>query len=514
MIAGRYSLEREIGRGGSGVVWLGRDEILGRQVALKRIGLLPGEDRTDLARAEREARLSAQLNHPHVVAIFDVVVDGDTDARWLVMEYVAGRTLGELVRERGRLAPDEAAPLLWQAADALVAAHQAGIAHRDVKPSNILVDDRDQVKLTDFGIAHISSDPSLTQTGMVTGSPAYLAPEVATGGRGGEPADVWSMGATAYTLLSGRPPYDMGANVLGGLYRIVNEEPPRLGDAGWMAPLLEATMVRDPARRWSMTQVRDFLADRGATVPPAFEDPASPDHTRTQVLTAVAPPAASSPASSAASPEPAYAAAGAPFFSSASEPGDPPPPQAASGASRGRRRRSPALLLLGGLALLLVVGLVAWAVLAGGDPNDAGSSAGPASSGSASPKPSPKASAKASPKPSATATPAEPTAAGMKAFIRDYVAATAEDPSRSWQMLTAKFQAESGGFEKYSNFWGPATNGRVLSIQADPDSLVVSYQVRFDNFDNGPGPTVLDLAFDQGTYRIDGESTKGFTPSG
>lgn len=156
------------------------------------------------------------------------------------------------------------------------------------------------------------------------------------------------------------------------------------------------------------------------------------------------------------------------------------------------------------------MGLVAWAVLAGGDPQDGGTGSGPASSGSASPKPSPKASAT----PSQTATPAEPTAAGMKAFIREYVAATAEDPSRSWQMLTSKFQAESGGFEKYSNFWGPATNGRVLSIQADPDSLVVSYQVRFDNFDNGPGPTVLDLAFDQGTYRIDGESTQGFTPSG
>ena len=504
MIAGRYSLEREIGRGGSGVVWLGRDEILGREVALKRIGLLPGEDRTDLARAEREARLSAQLNHPHVVAIFDVVVDGDTDARWLVMEYVAGRTLGELVRARGRLGPDEAAPLLWQAADALVAAHQAGIAHRDVKPSNILVDDRQQVKLTDFGIAHISSDPSLTQTGMVTGSPAYLAPEVATGGRGGEPADVWSMGATAYTLLSGRPPYDMGDNVLGGLYRIVHEEPPRLGDAGWMTPMLEATMVRDPARRWSMTQVRDFLADRGATVPPALADPGdeAADHTSTQVLSAVESPAPAPTGSS----EPAYAAAGAPFFAHASEPGEPASPSASSRSSTGRRRRSPALLLLGGVALLLVLGLVLWAVLAGGDQAETGGTTAPTPSGS----PSPRTSAS----PSETAAPAEPTAAGMKSFIRDYVATTAEDPSRSWQMLTEKFQAESGGFEKYSNFWGPATNGRVLSIQADPDSLVVSYQVRFDNFANGPGPTVLDLAFEDGKYLIDGESTKGFTPSG
>jgi len=220
VIAGRYSLDREIGRGGTGVVWLGRDEVLGRNVALKRIGLLPGADSTDLARAEREARLSAQLNHPHVVSVFDVVVD--TEAHWLVMEYVEGFTLGDLVRQRGRLSPDAAAPLLWQAADALVAAHGAGIVHRDVKPSNILVTTSGQVKLTDFGIARIATDPSLTQTGMVTGSPAYLAPEVAIGDRGGEAGDVWSLGATVFFLLAGRAPYEIGDHVLSALYRIVN----------------------------------------------------------------------------------------------------------------------------------------------------------------------------------------------------------------------------------------------------------------------------------------------------
>ena len=268
MIAGRYTLGREIGRGGMGRVWLGIDEVLGREVALKRIGLLPGEDGTDLARAEREARLAARLNHPHVVAVLNLVVDAETDSRWLVMEYVDGSTLSQLVRQEGRLSPDEAAPLMWQAADALVAAHAAGIVHRDVKPSNILVDHRRQVKLTDFGIARISTDPALTQTGLVTGSPAYLAPEVATGQRGDEAVDVWSLGATLFYVLSGRPPYDMGANVLSGLYRIVNEDPPRLADAGWMAPLLEGTMAKDPSLRWTMVQVRDFLADpAGAALP-------------------------------------------------------------------------------------------------------------------------------------------------------------------------------------------------------------------------------------------------------
>ena len=203
VIAGRYSLEREIGRGGSGVVWLGRDEVLGRQVALKRIGLLPGADRTDLARAEREARLSAQLNHPHVVAIFDVVVDGDTDARWLVMEYVDGpdpRRAGPRARaacpRRGRSAA---------LAGRRRARRRPRGRHRPPRREAVQHPGRRrrQVKLTDFGIAQIASDPSLTQTGMVTGSPAYLAPEVATGGRGGEAADVWSLGATAFTCWPG-----------------------------------------------------------------------------------------------------------------------------------------------------------------------------------------------------------------------------------------------------------------------------------------------------------------------
>ena len=483
MIASRYSLDREIGRGGTGVVWLGRDEVLGRHVALKRIGLLPGADRTDLARAEREARLSAQLNHPHVVAIFDVVVDSDSDSRWLVMEYVDGSTLSQLVRKQGKLSPDDAATLIWQAADALVAAHSAGIAHRDVKPSNILVDRSGKVKLTDFGIARIASDPSLTQTGMVTGSPAYLAPEIATGGRGNEAADVWSLGATMFHLLAGRPPYEIGDNVIGGLYRIVNEDPPGLPDAGWMTPLLEGTMVRDPSRRWSMAQVRDFLADPSNRVAPTLTNGwAVPEHdadaTETRQLGTV----------EQASPTPAPMPA-------------PPPAQPPAGSPSPRprpsrwRRRPPTKVLVSCLAVVL-------ALVLGGTLSD-----DPASNSTA--KPSAKPSSTGSAKPAAP----KPTAQGMETFINDYVATVSSDPTKSWQMLTPKFQFESGGFDKYRQFWDPATNGRVLSISTDPENLVVSYQVRFDNFDNGPGPTVLDLKFDRGRYLIDGERTQGFKPA-
>ena len=219
-IAGRYTLDREVGRGGMGAVWLGTDLVLGRQVAVKRLGLAPGVGTPDLERAEREARLAARLNHPHVVAVFDLVVEGAE--HWLVMEYVEGRTLSELVRQDGALPPDEAAPLLRQAAAALAAAHEAGIVHRDVKPSNMLVTAEGRVKLSDFGIARAEADASLTQTGLVTGSPSYLAPEVASGQLATAAADVWSLGATAFHALAGNPPYEVGDNLMGALYRILH----------------------------------------------------------------------------------------------------------------------------------------------------------------------------------------------------------------------------------------------------------------------------------------------------
>ena len=257
MIGGRYSLGREIGRGGMGAVYLGRDEVLHRQVALKKIGMAPGGSSPDLLRAEREARIAASLNHPHIVGVFDLV--DDENHQWLVMEYFAGSTLGDLVRNVGPLDVEALAPIAAQVAEGLAAAHEAGIVHRDVKPSNILVREDGQVKISDFGIARAQADASLTQTGLVTGSPAYLAPEIASGQAATPAADAWSFGATLFHALAGHPPYDIGDNVLGALYRIVNEPPPRLDSAGAMAPLLEATMTRDPADRWSMAEVLRYL---------------------------------------------------------------------------------------------------------------------------------------------------------------------------------------------------------------------------------------------------------------
>lgn len=485
MIVGRYSLDREIGRGGMGAVWLGRDEVLGRQVALKRIGMLPGAVSTDLARAEREARLTARLNHPHVVAVYNLVIDEESDARWLVMEYVDGPTLAQLVRDEGRLTPDAAAPLMWQTADALAAAHAAGIVHRDVKPSNILLDRLRRVKLTDFGIARITSDPSLTQTGMVTGSPAYLAPEIAAGHRGDEAADVWSLGATLFHALSGRPPYEIGEHVIGGLYRIVHEEPPRLSDAGWLTPLLEATMVREPSQRWSMAQVRDFLAGPGRGASP--DRPAEPDETSTRLVAAVATPPP--PVVPVETPRRPVDSSHRPLEPSRRSVGPVETPPAET-------RRRP----LRALAILLSIGLVITAAFFGG--MRGGEQDTPtATPSTASSSPSPSRS------PSPSATPAQPTRAGMTSFIRRYLTTVSSDPDATFEMLTPRFQRESGGRATYRDFWTGKGRGRILELSADPETLTVSYRVRFANFGTGARTTVLDLAFEDGRYLIDGERT-------
>ena len=291
MIAGRYRLEKEIGRGGAGVVHLAYDELLDRRVAVKRIGLLPGTTDDDVVRAQREARLAAGTNHPNVVSIFDLVKD--EDCFWLVMEHVDGRTLSELIAAEGPLPERRAAAILAQAADALVQAGTAGVVHRDVKPSNIILSGADHAKLGDFGIARSASDTALTQTGLITGSPAYIAPEVASGAPASAASDVWSLGATLFHAVVGTPPYDVGSNVLGGLYRIVNDDPPRLPAGHATAGLLAVMMVKDPAQRWPADRVRDDLRRiaRGepstAPAPPVRDDQQDPDAT-----VAMAPPSA------------------------------------------------------------------------------------------------------------------------------------------------------------------------------------------------------------------------------
>ena len=455
-----------------GAVWLATDTVLGRQVAVKRVGLVPGAESPHLERAEREARLAARLTHPHVIAVFDLVVEDET--QWLVMEYVDGVSLSGLVLRDGALTPDQAAPVIQQAADALAAAHAAGIVHRDVKPSNIMVTSDGQAKLGDFGIARAKADATLTQTGLVTGSPAYLAPEVASGGMATTASDVWSLGATLFHALAGHPPYEVKDNVMGALYRIVHEDPPRLSNAGWLTPVLEHTMTREPEDRWTMDRVRDALAAApvATTIHPATDSEAPPPTDSTQVL--VTPPEGVLPA-----------------------PADDPADHWADHWTDGRadespRRRSVIAALpwvMGVLALLLLV-VVVWMAL------DTGSgrrpSAGPTGSHASS-----------------TRTPeAKPTESGMQSFIRDYLTTAASDPRAGFAMLTPSFQAASGGLDGYRSFWDTIESATPTTITADPSSLVVSYGVDYVKSDGSQSSdsVSLQLVFDNGDYRIDGES--------
>ena len=453
MIAGRYSLDRELGRGGMGAVWLGRDEVLGREVAVKRLGLAPGTESPDLARAEREARLAARLSHPHVVAVYDLV--DEEEQQYLVMEYVEGTNLSGLLRARGPLLPDAAAALLGQAADALAAAHEAGIVHRDVKPSNMLVTEDGQLKLSDFGIARAEADPSLTQTGLVTGSPAYLAPEVASGGSAHDSSDVWSLGASLFHALTGHPPYEVTDNVLGALYRIVNEEPPRVPDPGWLGPVLEATMNRDPEARWSMARVRDFLlhgpqqAD-GTPVPAAatataVREAVQTPH-RTQVLSAVPPVNTGvQPAVGAAAPAPVPAPVEAGTGSGTAW--EPAPDGGDRG--RGRRRAVPIVLGLAVGALLVVLAFVLGQGRGGDDEPAAQETPGQQTG---------------SPDASPSEDPTAVTQADLTRFATTYVQTAASDPEAGFEMLTPAYQDESGGLEGYLGFWGTVTDVRSFRV--------------------------------------------------
>jgi hypothetical protein len=258
-VANRYELTDELGHGGMGVVWRATDTLLSRQVALKEVDLPRGgdaEEREGLrARVNREARAAARLSHPGVVTVYDIAHDGDRD--YIVMELVSAPTLEELVRTRGPLAPDRAARLGLGLLDALEAAHRAGIVHRDLKPRNVMVREDGATKLADFGIASVQGDPRLTVTGLVVGSPAYMAPEQVEAEPVSPATDLWALGATLWFAVEGQPPF--GGGEFQTLSAIVNGHPRQPQRLGPLTPVLARLLVKDPAARATPAQVRPLL---------------------------------------------------------------------------------------------------------------------------------------------------------------------------------------------------------------------------------------------------------------
>jgi eukaryotic-like serine/threonine-protein kinase len=278
LVADRYALKAPLGRGGMGVVWRAQDSVLGREVAVKEVVFPPTmaeEERGPAqARVMREARAAARLNHPGAVTLYDVVKDrGST---FIVMELVSAPTLADLVRTDGPLPVQRVAEIGAQVASALEAAHQAGIVHRDVKPGNVMVPAAGTAKLADFGIASLQGDPQLTSTGLVIGSPAYMAPEQAKGEESGPPADFWALGATMFYAVEGGPPFDRGSSVA-TLAAVVNEPPRDLRRAGPLTPLITALLSKDPGARPSGPELRAELA-RLATPAPSPPTEVLPTH--------------------------------------------------------------------------------------------------------------------------------------------------------------------------------------------------------------------------------------------
>ncbi|WP_411071448.1 serine/threonine-protein kinase [Streptomyces sp. cmx-4-25] len=250
LLAGRYRLGESIGRGGMGKVWRAHDEVLHRVVAVKELtaGRFVAEaDRLVLhARTQKEARAAARITHPGVVTVHDVL---EHDARpWIVMQYVDGPSLADAAKESGTVEPREAARIGLHVLGALRAAHAAGVLHRDVKPGNILLARDGRVLITDFGIAAIEGDSTITRTGEIVGSIDYLAPERVKGADPGPASDLWSLGATLYTAVEGTSPFRRGSPI-STMQAVVTEEPPHPEKAGALAPVIVALLRKDPKRR-------------------------------------------------------------------------------------------------------------------------------------------------------------------------------------------------------------------------------------------------------------------------
>ena len=274
VVAGRYRLTEVLGSGGMGTVWLAVDQLLDRRVAVKEVSPPPdvtdAESQTLRDRTLREARMAARLNHPNVVTVYDVVEDGNRP--WIVMELVQARSLRDIVEQDGPLTAQRAAKVGLQVLAALRAAHRLGIVHRDVKPGNVLIDDDGRAVLADFGIARGLDGATLTTSEVLVGSPSYIAPERAHGEPGGPDSDLWSLGATLYAAVEGRPPYQREGAVA-TLAAVVTQDPDPPRRAGPLWPVISGLLRRDQDLRVGPEAAESMLLAVAAAGDPAGTEP-------------------------------------------------------------------------------------------------------------------------------------------------------------------------------------------------------------------------------------------------
>ena len=523
-IGGRYRLDRQIASGGMGTVWQAWDEVLHRTVAVKQLHLQPGlspEDR-DVAvkRAMREARLTARLHHPNAVQVFDIVDEQGSPC--LIMQYVPSRSLQDIVREHGPLPADEVARIGTQVAAALAAAHRAGIVHRDVKPGNILIAEDGTAKITDFGISHAFDDVTLTSTGMLTGTPAYLAPEVARGSESDFASDVYSLGSTLYMAVEGKPPFGAEQNPMAMLHRVASgdSEPPTR--SGPLTPVLQTMMSVDANRRPSMNDIANTLPDLHRL---AGEDPATSSPTavitRDQRPTRPEPAPAGPPgtrAFAAAPPAPPPAEPPPPVRRPASPPPASPPPPGRDGD----RHRS--WLPIAAVAVVLAIGVILAIVLlssSGGSNNNAAGSSSARSSPSAPPSRSRTSSSSSRPAtssstrsstssaPSTTsANTGRPTDQELAAAVTNYFSYIPGNLDAGWAHLTPHFQqTRAGGRQSYDSYWKTVRRVDVSnSVGHAPGTATATLTYHFTDGHVVTQRTTFTFVRQNGVLKIDRES--------
>lgn len=426
VIAGRYRLLSPLGEGGMGTVWRARDEVLGREVAVKEVRApagLPGPDVERMyARLEREAWAAARVANRNVVTVYDVAMEGGRP--WIVMELIRGVSLAEVLDAEGPMSPQRAAGIGAEVLSALRTAHAAGVLHRDVKPANVLLSNDGRVVLTDFGIATVEGSSALTMTGEVIGSPEFLAPERALGRAFGPESDLWSLGVLLYTAVEGTSPFRLDTP-LSTLRAVVDEELPPPYRAGPLAPVIEGLLRKDPAHRLPAERAEhEMRLVAAGDTPSSWGTPGTaatvPIPGRYEAPTRVV----QSPPASPTAPLPAPAAT------------QPP----ASG--RDGTRSGGVLLLVGLVLVVLALGGLTYVLLNRGDGGGSGDNAGASQSAGNLNSPAPgRSSGSGSKSPSASASSSAPARS-----VKVSVAGSRTDYSGSCPPSTAQAPAFTATF--------------------------------------------------------------------
>ncbi|MEV8442402.1 protein kinase [Actinosynnema sp. NPDC051121] len=443
-VAGRYRLRRRVGAGAMGVVWQAFDERLDRVVALKQLVVPEGADPVAaVGRAAREGRIAARLQHPNAVTVHDVVEHDGKPV--LVMEYLSARTLADRIAQ-GPLPVAQVTAIGAQIAGALAAAHAAGIVHRDVKPGNVLLTEDGTAKITDFGIARAAGDVTVTRTGLLAGTPAFLSPEVARGAEPGPASDVFALGATLYAAVEGRPPFGDGDNAIALLHAVAAGRFPAPAQAGPLTDLLMDLLRTDPATRPSMAQAAERLRDPTSTRPPATRLDLHPTHQPTDHASADRPPHRTGPQPTSVAPHPTgpQPTPVAPHPTAVA----PHPAGAAARPARGGR------IGVIAVAAAAVVGLVALVlVLANGD-RPAGTTAGATASTSST-----------------------PSAGELQQAVTEYYALLPKNTDEAWERLGPGLRAQ--GRPQYDRFWRDVKDLTISSPPATVGSDTVTVGIDF-----------------------------------